>query len=448
MEWNKLLSTKRARKSESAHQKDDKRSEFERDYDRIIFFSSFRRLQGKAQVFPLESNDFVRTRLTHSIEVSTIGRSLALDVARQLAETKKVLPEQISDIGTIVAIAGLVHDVGNPPFGHSGEGSIRTWFAKKGKEYLEKLTNAEKKDFELFDGNAQGLRIIAHLQMLKDEHGANLTFGTMAAGVKYPCSSEEADKESNKKKKFGFFQSEKKLFQSICDETGLNGRHPLALLMEAADDIAYSAVDIEDAVKKGILLPEQVIEFLKEELKDSQFLEIVSRLEKNNTDYRKESRPDPFDTSIQLLRIEAHAEMIRASAKSYIKHYDNIMSGKFDGGLVESSESKQLYKALKKLAQNHVYSCPSVIMLECVGKEVIHGLLDRLIPAALSGGRDDTRTHDGRLFNLMSHSLRFIEQNYRSHSNYSKMQLVCDFICGMTDIYAVDFYRRLTGMKI
>lgn len=464
MDWNQLLNeTRRKINPKSGELQDylsENRNQFERDYDRVIFTSSFRRLQDKAQVFPLEASDFVRTRLTHTVEVSTIGRSLALDVGRRLmAEEKVKYPEFDTKIASIVATSCLLHDVGNPPFGHFGESAIQEWFTHEFKIADQLcLTKQQKHDFMHFEGNAQALRIATRLQMHNHDCGLNLTYATLSSMIKYPCSSTEFDSDSNDKSltKPGYFASEAEVFAKICGETGTNGRrHPLVFLMEAADDIAYSVIDIEDAVKKGVLSFDDVLKFIEDEKRDlKNRFPLMKKLMNDlasfmgNEDHKK--LPEPNQVYMHQFRILAHSFMIRACSNAFLANYTEIMEGTYSKSLVEDSDAGFLYEALKDLAKEKVYVAKSVLTLEYLGKEVIYGLLDRFVPAVLDvEHRKKTKTSAGKLYHLISPAFRHIELCAGDEPMvYNRLQLVTDFICGMTDTYALDLYQRLTGVKI
>lgn len=466
MNWTKLLNPNRRKPKDEAAKAsrvrsklDDQRTAFERDYDRVIFTSSFRRLQDKAQVFPLEASDFVRTRLTHSIEVSTIGRSLAVDVGRKLQALHKEAP-RAEDIATVVATSCLLHDIGNPPFGHFGEKAIQEWFQRwfnrgENLEFIKHLKCEQKNDFLHFEGNAQALRIVTRLQALSHDYGINLSFATLGSLIKYPCSSSVFDPDSENKAlhKPGYFQSEKGVFEQVVKETGTgNVRHPLVYLMEAADDIAYSVIDIEDAVKKGVLSFQEALDFLKRELNDKT-PDVHTDLFADLDDFMKELEakdwPELNNAYMQQLRILAHSVMIQACSEAFVANYEAIMKGGFYSELVKVSDARHLVKAFKGLAAKKVYIANSVLTLEYLGKEVIHGLLDRFVPAVLSPERKDHRTSAGKLYNLISPTFRDIETRASSKTAvYNNLQLVTDFICGMTDSYALGLYQRLTGVKI
>jgi dGTPase len=255
MEWAKLLSTHRLNPPKSPSKvAGDERDEFDRDLDRVVYSTPFRRLQDKTQVFPLEPNDSVRTRLTHSLEVSQAARGTAKHVCRWLLDERRVDERQAKCIETIAAACGLVHDLGNPPFGHSGELAIRDWFRRPGCDLLGKLGGPYADDFRSFEGNAQTLRLVTKLQILADFHGLNLTCGTLSAACKYTAPSDALDENVHERTKVGFFASEKETVEEVRHGAGTGeARNPIAFLVEAADDAVYNAVDLEDGFRKGLL---------------------------------------------------------------------------------------------------------------------------------------------------------------------------------------------------
>jgi dGTPase len=284
MEWEKLLCSKRHGHSTSKkdERSEDKRCEFERDFDRAIFSTPVKRLQDKAQVFPLDPNDAVRTRLTHSLEVSSVARDLGIAIGAWLNEEKHIKPHMQRWIETICATCGLIHDLGNPPFGHAGEKAIQEWFQLRfDKNELTDICSDSQQlqDFLRFDGNAQSLRLVTKLQILVDFNGLNLTFGTLSASCKYIARSNETSKEDHARKKPGYFKSEEDIVTNIRENTGTDeARNPLTFLIEAADDIVYSVADVEDAVKKGVLSWQTIRKYL-EKLSDPVIKEALDRME-------------------------------------------------------------------------------------------------------------------------------------------------------------------------
>ena len=466
-QWTHLLNENRIRESTTKQYKDH-RNGFDKDYDRIISSSSLRRLQDKAQVFPLQQNDFTRTRLTHSMEVSALGRSLGKRVAHELVERELIDVQQAEKIPALVEVACLVHDIGNPPFGHFGEDVIQKWFRKWFCSYeytqLKKKLRSEGKeslcphqemDFMHFEGNAQALRILTKLQFLNDHYGANFTYGSLACILKYPYSSSEGNQKGGEKKskeKFGYFHSERAVFEKIINQTvGRAMRHPLTFLMEAADDIAYAAADIEDGVKKGVVDWEQVYDEIKSTLKE-EYRDEFEKLEI----YRKKAIdnkvPDKHLVGVQNFRVWVQGEMIRQVVNVFIEKYDEIMAGEFDRELLAESTASDLLKVLKKAARTYVYTCPEVLKLELLGESVLSGLLDLFVPAVAF---NETSSHK-KLYHLISPNFRHVhrlnqegkEKTDDEITLYEKLLLVTDFVSGMTDSYAVDLYQRLSGVKL
>lgn len=446
--WSVLLSPQRLYTAQSARPPADERSEFERDYDRLIFASPFRRLQDKAQVFPLEHNDFVRTRLTHSLEVSTLGRSLGRQVAARIAREKgeALQPEEV---GTIVATTCLAHDIGNPPFGHFGESVIQAWFRDFFAQHPEvagRLTSAQQNDFLRYDGNAQGLRILTFLQSLGYDNGLNLTAATLASFMKYVVPSDRVQKEPKSHSKIGYFQSEANKVQRVRALVGLGEtRHPLVYLMEAADDIAYSVVDVEDAFKKRVLPSEAFVTALEEALLHAEQRWVVDKFKKNLVD-AKVSREERLSSAIQWFRINAIGIMFQAVVEQFMGDYDAILDGSLEAELMERSRASQLHGLLKRMGRDHIYCAPEILKLEVFGDRVIRGLLERFVPACLSENRK-LNSLDGKLYALMSPSMRHLQERHTQLTPYDRLQLALDHICGMTDTYAVMVYEQLTGRQ-
>lgn len=469
MNWGTLLNGNRRRPSTT---RDKHRNEFDKDYDRIIPSSSLRRLNDKTQVFPLQKNDFIRTRLTHSLEVSALGRSLGMLVAEKLYEKGEIGEKDKPQIASLLCVASLVHDIGNPPFGHYGEDVIRKWFNnwflseeyKKIEEEWEEgaLTKAQKNDFRYFEGNAQGLRILTKLQFLNDENGINFTYGTLGTLIKYPCSSIDMGEKGYKK--FGYFQSEEEIYNIIQAETKTKGKkHPLNYLLKAADEIAYLLADIEDGVKKGFINWEEIY---KSEFKDwlkECYYDKYNYLEEKREDARKNNVPEKDLIDVQNFRIIVQGIMINEVANTFIENYDDIMRGEIKEDLLKISRVSKLRDKLENIGIEYCYQSPEVLNLELVGDSVISGLLDIFIPALTYKNVNISRkTREGKLFNVISknyrhvHSLNFkykivCEDNDGITLNldlYSRIQLVTDFISGMTDSYAVDLYQKLKGVKL
>lgn len=468
MDWEHLISEERKRLSTRVQ--GDSRSAYESDYDRAIHCSAFRRLQDKAQVFPLKKGDYVRTRLTHSLEVSTLGRSFGKDVSEKLAEKNipyfKNCTFSKYDFSTIISSACLVHDFGNPPFGHFGESAIQEWYYKylknKNNSIISSgLSEAEKIDLLKFDGNAQGLRIAINLQYLIGLNGLNFTYTTLASMVKYPKTSNKIFKFENsvlKKldsntnnvslKKFGCFQSEYEQYSVIETKLGnIEVRHPLAFLVEAADDIANAAADIEDACKKGVI----EFEIVRKEFENvfGNGNEIIKTLDKYYSDCDKDEYEEKDSIIIQRFRLYLQGIMFRSCVDSFVNNYERIMYGTYEKSLInDSSESSQMiYHILLDIASRYVYIDKDVVMMELIGNKVINGLLDIFVPTIMSDQIKNQKSEIGKYYSLISKNFRFIYDKTEGRV-YNKLQLVNDFISGMTDSFAFDLYQKLSGVKI
>ena len=400
MHWEKLLNDERLGVTESKQKRSlDGRSQFQKDFDRIVFSPAFRRLQDKTQVFPLPESDFVHTRLTHSLEVSVVGRSLGNLVGEAVIEKHPDLKEQFSKFhfGDIVAAACLAHDIGNPPFGHSGEDAISEYFKNGNGNIFEEQINDKKKwnDLIKYEGNAQGFRIITTLQNPDVQGGLRLTYATLAAFTKYPKESSTIDKKEisiTKKayKKFGFFQSEKEIFKSVAEKTGLDYkndkqdylwcRHPLTFLVEAADDICYRIMDLEDGFRLGLIsFPET------EEL----IIPLVNKKGMDGYSGRDEKE------KIGYLRAKAISDLVNELAKTFLDNEEKILSGKLEDDLISIISKAKSLEVIKKISKEKIYRARSVVEREVAGYEVLGGLLDTFINAynesyegiSLPGGR-------------------------------------------------------------
>lgn len=463
MDWAKLLSTKRVRQLEagtgpSKRMPGDDRSEFDHDHDRIIYSTPFRRLQDKTQVFPLEPNDSVRTRLTHSLEVSRAARGLAENVCRRMVDDGRIDRGQAKSIEAIAAACGLLHDLGNPPFGHSGEIAIREWF-RADEELSEEVAKASgphcregqaRDDFLLFEGNAQTLRLVTRLQILSDYYGLNLTCGTLSAACKYIAASDEVTEKVHEKSKTGYFASESDLIQRLRDETGSgDARNPIAFLVEAADDCVYNIVDLEDGVTKGILS----WNMLKEELlggdEDPAVAKECIRWAKKRVEQCEaglEGRAKD-NALVQYFRVWAIGKSITASAQAFMDHYDEIIEGTYHRELVANSAAGPLIKSCRRINLSRVYCSDETLKLELMGRRVIQDLLGIYWEGAAEG---DDRTLFGRkAYNLLSDNYRRAFKRRLDEGDlpelYCRIQLVTDYVCGMTDTFAVCLHRRLTN---
>jgi dGTPase len=433
---------------------DDGRNPFENDFTRVIFSSSFRRLQDKTQVFQLDKGDFVRTRLTHSMEVSSLGRSIGLSLENQLINDEKLSEDNRGKIPSILAAAGLVHDLGNPPFGHFGESAIQSFFKDyfaTHPEIVGQLTPQQRADLENFDGNVQTFRVLRKLHYIKDRDGMNMTHAVLATVIKYPFSSLEGNRKSDElsRKKFGFFESEKDDFNTIQETFDLVKRFPLTFLLEAADDIAYSVADIEDACKKGIIGADDIRAFLKDSLmevmlsdeeREADFITLFDRLY-DEVDHSYKNR---LELAVQQFRIIAQRFMIKAVIKQFTDNLDAIIAGEYDKDLLEDSYASNIRKAFKLIGVK-IFGHKSIIENEIIGFNVVTYLLKEFVPAVLSEGKG-TNPKDKRYYDLISSNYRFIYENFTEKSIYNRLQLVADYISGMTDNFALKRYQKFKGI--
>ncbi len=440
MDWNKLLSAHRLGSEKKEYPNTEyARSQFQRDYDRIIFSSPFRRLQDKTQVFPLPGSVFVHNRLTHSLEVATVGRSLGslLSIELRKQESLKDNPF-ISEIGSIISAACLAHDLGNPPFGHSGEKAISRYFEEgDGFELKEKVTQKQWVDLTHFEGNANAFRILTHQFNGRRKGGFALTYSTLASLVKYPF-----DSSVSKKYKFGFFQSDKKTFTEIADELGLKlldkdkliyARHPLVYLVEAADDISYQVMDIEDAHKLRILSTEETHGLLTAFfVGDKKFEEEKERVFK-----------EVFDTNEQIsyLRAKVINKLVNECIQVFIDNYDEIMEGAFNKSLVDClpEVSQQAMDTCSKFAFDKIYNDKAVVDIELAGYNILGTLLHEFINATMS----PTLNYSRKLLSLLP-----LQFKYEGEDVFLKIQSILDFVSGMTDLYALDLYRNIKGISL
>ena len=440
MNWKQLISNKRFGLEELHEARKDDRSEFQRDYDRLIFSAPFRRLQNKTQVFPLPGSIFVHNRLTHSLEVSCVGRSLGNDVASRLLQKHPELADShISEIGSIVSAACLAHDLGNPPFGHSGEKAISTYFSEgKGIALKEELSSIEWDDLIHFEGNANAFRLLTHQFEGRRKGGFVMTYSTLASIVKYPFSSRLAGKKS----KFGFFLSEEADFQKIATELGITrlsqegeplryARHPLVYLVEAADDICYQMMDIEDAHKLKILTTDETKELLLAYFSDE----------------RKEHIRKTFhivsdnNEQIAYLRSSVIGLLIKECTKVFLEHESEILSGTFENPLIKriSERPAQAYRRCSEISFAKIYRSRDVLDIELAGFRVISTLLELMINAVTS----PDKAYSQLLINRVSG-----QYNIKSPVLYERIQAVLDYISGMTDVFALDLYRKINGNSL
>ena len=451
MDWPRLLNPNRRRQTTIPT---DPRSQFERDFDRSVFSTPVKRLQDKAQVFPLEPHDAVRTRLTHSLEVSSVARGLAARSAKWLLDNKKISPGMDRSIEAIAATCGLIHDLGNPPFGHAGEDAIRAWFQRPERtNLLASLNDQQTQDFLKFEGNAQSLRLVAKLQILTDDSGLNLTFGTLSALMKYVASSEQATKEPDRAfQKPGYFASETDVVKEIRRATGTaEARNPICFLVEAADDISYLAADVEDAVKKGVLPWDDIEEQLQAAKADCS---VKEALDYRNTilgaDQPSVSRDLEDDIKASAFRTAAIKVMLDGAFRVFKHQYEEIIEGRYPGSLLKESDAKALADLLRKIGTERVYSTPSTLTLELMGRHVIGDLMD----VFWEGAAEMPLTHPPSTSDFAGKAGALFSRNYaevfrrsvgerRLPIPYHRLQLVTDHICGMTDSFAKRLHADL-----
>ena len=437
MNWTQLISGKRLG-VEAYHERKHERTNFQRDYDRLIFSSPFRRLQNKTQVFPLPGSIFVHNRLTHSLEVSCVGRSLGNNAATLLMQKYPERDIDFSEIGSIVSAACLAHDMGNPPFGHSGERAISAYFTEGNGKLLEKKVREEGdrwEDFACFEGNANAIRLLTHQFIGRRKGGFALTYSTLASIVKYPYASTLTGKG-----KFGFFQTEEETYRCIANELGIHqpvpeidihARYPLVYLVEAADDICYQIMDIEDAHKLRILTSEETIQLL------------LLYFEGKRFDSIRETMHMVSDTNEQIayLRSCIIGLLVDECTQIFMENEESILNGTFDKPLIEGINdlAKNAYRTCSEVAHQKIYISNEVLDIELAGYPIFSSLLDSFIEAVTN----PSQAYSKLLLN------RIPEQyDIKASTTYGKIQCVLDYISGMTDIYALDVYRKITGMSL
>lgn len=447
MDLNRIFTSRRT--GNNPHTKAS-RTDFQRDFDRIIFSSAFRRLQNKTQVFPLPGSAFVHNRLTHSLEVSSVGRSLGSVMGEYLHDrfcndlTDEAKSFYLHNLGNVIAAACLCHDVGNPAFGHSGEDAIARYFERNESDLKPKFSEKEWADLVNFEGNANAIRVLAQQQQGKDEGGIQLTFTTLASIAKYPCEAIARSKDALHRKKFGFFQNEKDIFLEIAGETRMINeseephifkRHPFVWLVEAADDICYNIIDMEDAHRLGIVSTADCknlfFELVKSETDD------VRRIETKLGSISNENEP------ISYLRAKVINALINKSLEMYKLNIGRILEGSLDHALLDlyRAENRTL-QDIESFSIEKIYNHKAVVEIENAGYNVMYELLDHFIPSVIKH-EDKRKAYDQKALKLIPQ--QFI---YKEGTDYQKVLGVIDFVSGMTDNYATDLYRKIKGIDI
>lgn len=439
MIWTRLISDKRLGLEDLHLDQNHTRSDFQRDFDRMIFSSPFRRLQNKTQVFPLPGSIFVHNRLTHSMEVSSVGRSMAREASNRLSEIHGDDPDTaaaLSHFGDIVAAGCLCHDLGNPPFGHSGEKTISTFFSEgSGIMLKESLTPAQWEDFANFEGNANSFRLLTHQFCGRRKGGFAMTYSTLATIVKYPHSSTLASKHGGK---FGFFSSEEEIYRKVATELGIPeiepgrfARHPLVYLLEAADDICYQVMDLEDAHKLKIVSLQTVTDLL---------LAFFGPEERDRKKRAMGHLTDPNE-KVAYLRSGVIGALVEACAEEFVASEKAILDGSYAGTLIGNIPDPlgKAFAGLQQFSIDRIYNAPEVVDIEIAGNRIINYLMETLTEAALHPDRNFSRL-------LLS---QFPQQyDVSAPDLYGKIQAVLDHISGMTDVYALDLFRKLNGQTL
>lgn len=442
MNWKQLISNKRLGQEERHVERHDDRSEFKRDYDRLIFSAPFRRMQNKTQVFPLPGSVFVHNRLTHSLEVASVGMSLGNDVAAALERRRPELRDTLfSQIGTIVSTACLAHDMGNPPFGHSGEKAIQTFFTEgNGSSLRGRVSEELWNDVTHFEGNANAFRLLAHRFKGRRDGGFVMTYSTLASIVKYPFESQLAGSHG----KFGFFSEEKDIYSKIAADLGIMrrsapgeplayARHPLVYLVEAADDICYEIMDIEDAHKLKILTFEETKSLLLGFFTD----DVKARIEQRIVD---EGITDDNEKVIYM-RACVIGKLENACAQTFIDHEEEILRGEFRGSLVDSIPEPQrlAYRRCTEVSKQKIYRSKPVLDVELSGFKIMETLMDIMTEAAVYPDRFYSRQLIGRVSS---------QYDITSPCLDTRIMAVVDYISGMTDVYALDIYQKINGISL
>lgn len=450
IDLNKIYSDKRSGVN-VASTFSDPRSEYQKDFDRIIFSSPFRRLQNKTQVFPLPGSVFVHNRLTHSLEVASVGRSFGTLVGDFICKKYvKDLTKQSKEfykygLAYVISSACLCHDIGNPAFGHSGEDAIANFFEKNEATLKEKFSEKEWYDFINFEGNANAIRILTQHQNGKSDGGLRLTYSTLASIAKYPCESIAKKKGIIHRKKFGFFQTEKETFKDIALHTSMlqeeknpiiYKRHPFVWLVEAADDICYNIIDLEDAHRLGIIGHVACVDLLKELIKEIGIDKIESiEINLNNITDNNDQ--------ISYLRAKSINSITNKALEIYKSNFEDFLIGNFSKPLYDiiADDSKAL-KAINNFSRKYVYNHRSVLEIENAGFNVMSELLSHFIEPVLKDKSQRRKSDDKAILLIPTQFL------YEGKSDYEKVLGVLDYVSGMTDNYAVELYRRIKGIEI
>ena len=442
MKWQQLISNKRFGQEKRHALRHDDRSEFKRDSDRLIYSAPFRRLQNKTQVFPLPGSVFVHNRLTHSLEVSSLGKSLGDDVAKRLIEKRPELRGTLfEEIGTIVQTSGLAHDLGNPPFGHSGEKAIQTFFTEgEGQALKGRVSDRFWNDITHFEGNANAFRLLTHRFNGRREGGFVMTYSTLASIVKYPLASSLAGEHG----KFGFFTSEEADYQRIADELGIIrkssegeplrfARHPLVYLMEAADDICYEIMDLEDSHKLKIISYEETRELLLSFFDEKTRTHILERIEEEGVTDENEQ--------VVYLRACVVGALESECVKAFVEHEEEILEGTFEGSLIKhiSDLPRQAYKHCQEVSKKKIYQSKLVLDVELSGYKIMETLMQNLIEAAVL----PEKFHSQQLIKRFSS-----QYDIQSDDLETRIMAVIDYISGMTDIYSLDIYQKICGISL
>ena len=455
MNWPQLLSLKKHGDVHKRERKNENPSRvgFEVDYDRIIFSNPFRSLQDKTQVIPHSKTDFVHTRLTHSLEVSVVGRSIGRLAGEQIVKKYPELTDlgyTINDFGAIVAAACLCHDIGNPAFGHSGEDAIASYFDRHENELKPFFTEAEWGDLINFEGNANAIRILTQQQNGKSEGGLRLTYSTLASIAKYPCESIAKDKSFLHRKKFGFFQAQKSVFQTIAEKTNMiqesnspiiYKRHPFVWLVEAADDICYSIIDVEDSQRLGIIDHDKCKRL---------FLNLVESLNPSQIEHTKSTLKSISDKNdrIAYLRAKSINLLTQKSVEVYQNNFESILKGEFKTALLDIikdetvNETKKVLTEIQRFSRENIYNHRSVLEIENAGYNVMSELLSQFIPPILKD-EADRKNFEKKALKLVPN--QFL---YEKGTKYQKVMGILDYVSGMTDNYATELYRRIKGIEI